>query len=355
MIIDPGDQIRVSFSVPVAFEDVEITEFWIERNCSFYIKSDSSLWRDQRDGDCVAVFHTSATLVMTVNMFVSASVMEGGEIQFDGGVLKRANSLFSETISATHTLTRGETTSPGTLVISTPESLNSCGDLIIDLSTIGNLAGKPLSNISIAYFATADTSDTSLKAYLNVTMQDYLKGGLSITVPSSLITSRSYNFTVNASSIAASALSEFTVARIPAPNFPTVSISSPTGEIDSSVMYILYATVDDPCPSISNPILLFKWMDSNGTVLSTSANLVISPYQLAIDSTNTFTLECYYLSFLIVPSEVVVVSAKEVLRVSTGGDQVLGVRSGIQLIGQFSSNLKIVEYVNYRFVTVINE
>jgi hypothetical protein len=168
-------------------------------------------------------------------------------------------------------------------------------------------------------------------------------------VPSSLITSRTYGFSVNASSTIASAVSSFTTTRIPGPNFPTVSITKPTGKIDPSVIYILYASVNDPCPSISNPVLVFKWMDSIGNVLSTSSNLVLMPYTLAMNSTTTFTLECYYKTFSVLRNSIMIVTEGEILKVSTGGDQTLGIRSGIKLTGQFSSSLQVVEYANYIF------
>jgi hypothetical protein len=350
VIIEPGDQIQITFSDPVAINSIhDESEFWNERNCSFFITSSSNLWRDGFEGDCRALFHTAAVLVLTVNFEISYQVVPGNGIAFNDDLLRRANSLFSKDIGGDLIkLTRASVLDPGSLVISSPDTLSLCSNLIIDLSSIGNLDGKNITSIEIQYVATPDSSDIALRKYIELTKVNYIEGALAITIPSRLITSRTYDFSVNASSSTAFTISSFQFIRKPG-NFPTVTITKPIGIIDSSVMHSVYASVDAPCDSISNPTLFFRWLDGNGTLLSKYANLVLKPYQLEMDSTHNFTLECYYDTFSIVKSSFEIVTAKEALVVSTGGDQLLGVRSGIELTGQFSSNLEVVEFKNYRF------
>jgi hypothetical protein len=172
VIIDPGDQIEIKFSVPVAMSDPGL-EIWTERNCESFITAD--LWVDNVE-NCKAVFQTTTILVLTVNVVASGNVVPGTAIKFNDNVLVQADSLLSDDIKASIQLTRSMELSPVTLTISPPYSLNSCADLVIDLSSIGNLAGKPISTISITYTANSlDTSDTSLQAYIGFAMQDFLK------------------------------------------------------------------------------------------------------------------------------------------------------------------------------------
>ncbi|KAL3898975.1 MAG: hypothetical protein SGCHY_002370 [Lobulomycetales sp.] len=334
-IVSPGDQIVIIFDVSVALTSGE--NLWQDRNCSFFVSDSSNLWRDGFEDDCTAIFRTKKTLVFTFSAAVtesnSTALLPGSSFEFISSVIERETS-FSNSVQGIAALSRSSgLTSTAILVINSPYWMNSCSNLRIDVSAIGNLAGRSISAAEISYIAANDSSDTSLTAFLGITVLDFPRGTLAITVPSSLITARTYNVSMNASSTLATSLADFQFTRASGPNFPTVTINLPSQDIRASEVNIIYAFVDAPCSEISNPTLIFEWKNDIGVVISTSSNLVLLPYQLEFGKTYTFTLDCSYNTFAVITSAFSITTKPEDLRVSAGGDQIIGLPMALLHIG----------------------
>ena len=350
----PGNIIDVVFNSAIFSSIVSI---WSSQNCSLYFSG--KLWRTGIDSDCTAMFVKDTILRLKLDSAISYP--EGSIIYFKTGILQGANALYSQFVSSSFIFPLPSSISYQTVFPTITTALNSCSNLIIDLSNLGNLGSRAISSANISYSTVSpDLSDRALSIYFSVLSSRLLNGKLVLNVPWEILSAREYIIFLNVSNTYSIMSSNFSFSKFSRSNFPVVALQQYPAYIDFSITNVFYVNTQAPCNSISSATLNHLiTLSTNTAVIQTynSSNIIIPSFTLKSNQQYKLLISSWYTGFAPISNQYKLNTISEHIWISFGAEEYLiGIATGIKFGASVFSNIQVVtsdlyDIVWYCFLT----